>query len=131
MSSLRALVLLSLVPFAAGCEQRCCFDAATGKTTVVNSLASCPNGEIDLGKVTESEAGSTERQCIERAASNGLIVEGSTCEDFCDLVQEVCDDPACVSSCEEFGDGAASEAAVSCAEDATSCQETNACFGEL
>lgn len=130
MSSLRLLVLLSLVPFAAGCEQRCCVDEATGETRVTPNNARCPADLTEVGLV-DNTRDDLEEQCSALAVSKGFIDESFTCSDFCSRVNEVCDDPACVSSCEEIGDGTPSDASIDCANDATSCQETNACFGEL
>lgn len=127
--------LLTLGFASTGCQRRCCLDESTGSTSLVLSDKACPGGSTDLGVLSSNERDEQEAQCTDAAQALGFSGGNAdgTCEQFCDLVQQACpDDTACVSSCEEFsGDNFASASAMECAEAASTCQESNACFGEL
>jgi hypothetical protein len=77
-----------------------------------------------LGMAVVLVAGCTSRQAYDTEEPD----DGASCEEFCKAVQETCpSDTECLHSCEN-GTFPPDQEDVSCAQLATSCEETNACF---
>lgn len=133
MRTLSLLILTLLSTTSLGCKNYCCL---TEDGTPFVASFGC--GDLkEIGQEEDDEdIEDFERRCEQSSTSNTDTTkstsEATPCEQFCRHVLDACpSDTSCVESCEDLTARDPGADDIACADRATNCDQTNACFGPL
>lgn len=119
------LIALALPLGASKCEQ--CCQEADGSTFVSGT---CPQDTTVISEKNKNTSSADfETTCNNLSTTSSGDV---SCESFCAAVEAACPtDTECLHSCQDLATKAPTGNDVKCAENAESCDDTNACFSAL